>query len=70
MIVSIHFDLNDELHSDFNVRTIKEYDNCLLEEFGLQVIDVCDVYYRVTDASKFSIFLLKYPESIIDIKHE
>lgn len=70
MIVNIHFDLSDDFERDLGITTISEYDNYLNDEFGLNVIDECDIHYLVTDASKFSIFLLKYPNHIIDITEE
>ena len=66
MIASVSFELSDELDSGMDW-LVEEYDNYLLDNFGLKIIDPNSIEYEVVDMDKFGLFVLKYPEFIIKL---
>jgi hypothetical protein len=63
----IEFTLCDELDSGMDW-TCVDYDNYLLDNFGLKIIQSDAIAYKVVDVDKFTSFMLQYPEYIIRIE--
>lgn len=68
--VLISFDLFRSLRISTDiVRTVNSYDSYLFDNFGLKYIQDAktDIGYKITDESKFTLFMLQYSEFIHSI---